>query len=191
MGGAPTFEDVFGGVRLRISSRAFFQANRAVARAAYEQIRLAAALTGKERVVDAFAGVGGIALTLAPQARMGLGIEEHAAAVADAQASAALNRIDNATFVAGDVAAHLGAVGQADVVVLNPPRKGCSPLVLQQVARLKPRTIAYLSCAPETLLRALVHLAALHYPPRNLTPFDMLPHTPPPAPPAPRPPATA
>jgi 23S rRNA (uracil1939-C5)-methyltransferase len=177
LGGAATIEDQIGAVRLRISSRAFFQANRDVARAAYHAIAEAAELTATDRVVDAYAGVGGIALTLAPQAHSVTGIEEHASAVRDAVYSAQLNQIGNARFVAGDVAEHLGAIGQADVVVLNPPRKGCAPEVLQRVAALNPRRIAYLSCAPDTLVRDLALLATLSYRTRAITPFDMLPHT--------------
>jgi 23S rRNA (uracil1939-C5)-methyltransferase len=178
LAGAPRLEDRIGGVRLRLSSGSFFQANREVAAQAYQAIADAAGLTGAERVVDAYAGVGGIALTLAPAAREVIGIEEHAAAVEDATASAALNRADNARFVAGDVARRLSEIGAAEMVILNPPRKGCAPAVLDQVVRLAPRRIAYLSCAPVTLARDLAHLARRGYWPSSLTPFDMMPHTP-------------
>lgn len=178
LGGAPAIEDDIGGVRLRISSRAFFQANRHVAQKAYAALANAVALTGSERVVDAYAGVGGIALTLAPQARSVLGIEEHASAVADALASTSLNGVTNARFVVGDVAQELGTLDSADIVVLNPPRKGCSPVVLQRTTALCPRAIAYLSCAPDTLLRDLNVLVGLGYRASEIAPFDMLPHTP-------------
>ena len=92
--------------------------------------------------------------------------------------SAAWNGAGNATFVAGDVAERLAAVGRADIVVLNPPRKGCAKAVLDQTAALGPRVIAYLSCNPETLLRDLAILHQRGYRTRGLTPFDMLPHTP-------------
>jgi len=175
--GQATIEDRIGEVRLRISSRAFFQANRDVARAAYQHIVQRAAPRSTDRVVDAYTGVGGIALTLAPLCGTVVGIEENAGAVLDAEASAALNGITNARFVAGDVATRLAEIDHADLVVLNPPRKGCAQEVLQQVARLQPREIAYLSCAPETLVRDLGTLVGLGYRARELTPFDMLPHT--------------
>jgi 23S rRNA (uracil1939-C5)-methyltransferase len=178
LAGQATFEDTIGGVRLRLSSRSFFQANRDVAARAYRAIADAVALTGAERVVDAYAGVGGIALTLAPGAREVIGIEEHAAAVHDAVAGAALNGIANATFVAGDAGERLAQIDGADVVVLNPPRKGCDPAVLGQVTRLGPRAIAYLSCNPETLARDVVQLQRAGFRARAVTPFDMLPHTP-------------
>ena len=70
------------------------------------------------------------------------------------------------------------ATSRADVVVLNPPRKGCGPAVVSEVARLRPRVVAYLSCDPDTLARDLAELATRGYRVRGVTPFDMLPHTP-------------
>ncbi|HEY4184997.1 MAG TPA: 23S rRNA (uracil(1939)-C(5))-methyltransferase RlmD [Polyangia bacterium] len=178
LGGQPTIDDAIGDVRLCVSSQAFLQANRGVAALAYAAIAAAVVPAAGDVVVDAYAGVGGIALTLAPRVGRVVGIEEHAAAVDDAVASAALNGITNATFVVGDVADRLAEVGRADIVVLNPPRKGCARVVLDRTAALGPRVIAYLSCAPETLLRDLSLLHGLGYRTRHITPFDMLPHTP-------------
>jgi 23S rRNA (uracil1939-C5)-methyltransferase len=178
--GAATLEERVGEVRLRLSPRAFFQANREVAALAYDAIARAVAARPGERVVDAYCGVGGIALTLA-RGVAGLdvlGIEEHGAAIADATASAALNGVGGARFVAGDVALRLREVPRADVVVLNPPRKGCGPAVVEEVARLAPRVVAYLSCDPDTLARDLALLSERGYHARGVTPFDMLPHTP-------------
>ena len=165
-------------VRLLLAPGAFFQANREVAALAYGAIAGALAIQPTERVVDAYCGVGGIALTLARGAAEVLGIESHAGAVAGATASAALNGVANARFVAGDAAEALGQIDRADVAVLNPPRKGCAPEVLAEIARLAPRAIAYLSCDPETLARDLALLATQGYRARSVTPFDMLPHTP-------------
>ena len=167
-------------LRLRLSAGAFFQANRDVAALAYAAIARALAVRGGERVVDAYCGVGGIALTLARDAGEVVGIEAHAGAVADATASAALNGVTNARFIAGDAARALGAlaIARADVVTLNPPRKGCDAAVLADVVRLAPRAIAYLSCDPDTLARDIAVLATHGYHARTVTPFDMLPHTP-------------
>jgi 23S rRNA (uracil1939-C5)-methyltransferase len=165
-------------VRLLLAPGAFFQANRGVAALAYTAIADALAIQPTERVVDAYCGVGGIALALARSAAEVIGIESHAGAVAGATASAALNGVTNARFVAGDAAQALGQLERADIVVLNPPRKGCAGEVLAEVARLAPRAIAYLSCDPETLARDLALLATHGYRARAVTPFDMLPHTP-------------
>jgi 23S rRNA (uracil1939-C5)-methyltransferase len=176
--GAGALEERVGDVRLRLSPRAFFQANREVAALAYAAIAREVAARPGERIVDAYCGIGGIALTLARAAGDVLGIEEHAAAIEHATASAALNGLPNARFVAGDVAVRLRDVARADVVVLNPPRKGCGAAALTEVTRLQPRVIAYLSCDPVTLARDLAALAERRYVVRGVTPFDMLPHTP-------------
>jgi len=176
--GAGVLAERVGGVELRLSARAFFQANRDVAALAYAALARALAVRADERAVDAYAGAGGIALTLAPAAGEVIGIEAHAGAVADATAAATLNGAANARFVAADAATGLGALDRADVVVLNPPRRGCEAAVLGEVARLAPRAIGYLSCAPDTLARDLALLAAHGYRLRTVTPFDMLPHTP-------------
>ena len=181
--GAPAIEDcvkVRGDqVRVRLSGGAFFQANRGIAGLAYAAILNALSPGPGERVVDAYCGVGGIALALA-RAGAGevIGIEVHEGAVADAVASAALNGVPGARFVAGDVARELGKIDRADLVVLNPPRKGCAPEVLAEVVRLAPRAIAYLSCDPDTLGRDLAWLASRGYRLAEVTPYDMLPHTP-------------
>ncbi len=165
-------------LRLRLSPGAFFQANRQVAGLAYAQIARDLAVRSTERIVDAYSGVGAIALCLARDAGEVVGIESHAGAVADATASAALNGIANARFIAGDAAEALATIDSTDVVVLNPPRKGCATAVLTEVVRLAPRAIAYLSCDPETLARDLAWFGGRGYRPRAITPFDMLPHTP-------------
>jgi 23S rRNA (uracil1939-C5)-methyltransferase len=178
--GAATIEERVGEVRLRLSAGAFFQANRDVAALAYAAIAGAVDLHAGDHVVDAYCGVGGIALTLAhgaPSADV-LGIEEHEGAIADATAGAERNGFGGARFVAGDVAVRLREVPRADVVVLNPPRKGCGPAVVAEVVRLQPRVVAYLSCDPDTLARDLAALAERGYRTRSVTPFDMLPHTP-------------
>lgn len=180
--GAGTIEDrveVAGrSVLLTLSPGAFFQANRAVAGLAYTALAAGLGARSIDRIVDAYSGAGGIALALAPFASEVIGIESHAGAVADATASAGLNGITNARFVLGDAAALLTGLDRADLVVLNPPRKGCAPSVLAQVVRLAPRALAYLSCDPDTLARDLEALAAHGYRARAVTPFDMLPHTP-------------
>jgi 23S rRNA (uracil1939-C5)-methyltransferase len=178
LAGDSWLDERVGPVLLRLSSTAFFQVNREVAARIYADLAAAAALTGQERVVDAYAGVGGIALTLARGAAEVIGIEEHAHAVVDAELGAQQNHATRCRFVVGDAAAALAGLDAADVVVLNPPRRGCTPAVLQAVARLEPRLVAYVSCAPETLARDLGQLAALGLLTRSVQPYDMLPQTP-------------
>lgn len=178
LAGDAALPDQVGSVELKLSSTAFFQVNREVAARIYADVTDAAALTGTERVVDAYAGVGGIALTLARGAAEVVGIEEHPRAVADAQASAQLNHAVRVRFVVGDAEEELARLGAADVVVLNPPRRGCAHKVLRAAAALKPRLIAYVSCAPDTLARDLALLAKEGFVTRSVVPYDMLPQTP-------------
>jgi 23S rRNA (uracil1939-C5)-methyltransferase len=178
--GADFIEDEIGPARVRLGPRSFAQANRRVAGLAYAAILSAVEKLGTiDRVVDVYAGAGGIALSLAPRAAEVVAIEENPAAAATAQAF-----VDETTsgarvrFVAGDAAEHLAQVGHADVVVLNPPRKGCAPAVLAAVVQLGPRLVAYLSCNPETLARDLAVLARAGLRCAGVTPYDMLAHTP-------------
>ncbi len=181
--GSATIEDSIGPARMRLGPRSFGQANRLVAGRAYQDIVDAATRLGSiDRVVDAYAGAGGIALSLAPLAREVVAIEENPAACATAQALLAEREPRDPSrrvrFLAGDVADHLARVGTADLVVLNPPRKGCAPAVIEAVAQLRPRLVAYLSCNPASLARDLAALARLGLATVSVTPYDMLPHTP-------------
>jgi 23S rRNA (uracil1939-C5)-methyltransferase len=178
--GSAFIEDTIGPARVRLGPRSFSQANRLVAGRAYHDIVAAAERLGAiDRVVDAYAGAGGIALSLAPLAREVVAIEENQAACGTAQAFLAERAPDgNIRIVIGDVADHLAQVGTADLVVLNPPRKGCAPAVLAAVAQLRPRLVAYLSCNPTSLARDLAALAHLGLRTVGITPYDMLPHTP-------------
>jgi 23S rRNA (uracil1939-C5)-methyltransferase len=178
LAGTPQLADKIGAVHVRLSPTAFFQVNRDVAALLYADVLAACALTGTERVVDCYSGVGGVALSLSSRAAEVIGIEEHPQAVEDAVASAALNHATRTRFVQGDVAERLRELDAADVIVLNPPRRGCSPEVLAEVARLHPRTVAYVSCSPDTLVRDLAILAGKGLTVRSVRPYDMLPQTP-------------
>jgi 23S rRNA (uracil1939-C5)-methyltransferase len=174
--------DTIGDVRFTISPRSFFQVNNGGAELIYATVRSWAALDGSQEVADVYCGVGGISLYLAPQARRVTGIEYAEPAVADAQVNARLNNIQNCEFMAGDAAELLGQC-RADgrhfqLLVLNPPRKGCDGRVLGEVARLAPPRIIYVSCSPDSLARDLVQLYRDGYQVRQLQPVDMFPQTP-------------
>ena len=177
LSGTSTLEDSVGDVQVRLSSRSFFQANRAVAGEIY---RVIAASVPEDIAcaVDVYAGAGGIALSLAPKAREVIAIEENAAATgvaADFLAERGKNRIRTMT---GDAGACLEQIASADAVVLNPPRKGCDEHVLAALARLRPPTLLYLSCNPRTLSRDLAMLVSAGAEVVRISPFDMMPHTP-------------
>jgi len=170
-----------GEVSLMISPRSFFQVNRDGACLIYDKVREWAQLSGTETVLDLYCGIGGIALSLAKGARKVIGVEYVDAAVADAKKNARLNGISNCTFEAGDAAELLEEIAEeeerVDVVVLNPPRKGCDELVLQRVAKLSPRTMIYVSCSPQSLARDLNILKLNGYICKEVQPVEMFPQT--------------
>lgn len=170
-----------GEVSLMISPRSFLQVNRDGACLIYDRVAQWAQLTGRETVLDLYCGIGGIALTLARRAGRVIGVEVVEAAVEDARKNARMNGIANCTFEAGDVAEQLEDLAEegqrVDVVVLNPPRKGCEESVLRRVAALGPRTLIYVSCSPQTLARDLNLLKSLGYICKEVQPVDMFPQT--------------
>jgi 23S rRNA (uracil1939-C5)-methyltransferase len=178
LAGQAHLPDKVGSVFVRLSPTAFFQVNRDVAGLLYSDVLAAAALTGTERVVDCYTGVGGMALNMASRAAEVIGIEENPSAIEDARASAALNHATRTRFVCGDAAAELARLDAADVLVLNPPRRGCSRDVLQAAVTLRPRVVLYVSCNPETLVRDLAILHDQSFLTRSIRPYDMLPQTP-------------
>jgi len=170
-----------GDVAFQISPRSFFQVNNSGARLIYEQVRQWAGLAGGETVLDLYCGIGGIGLFLADRAAKVIGIEVVEEAVADASRNAKLNARKNCRFEAGDAAELLEELaeegGRVDVAVLNPPRKGCAPDVLEQVACLAPARIIYVSCSPQSLARDLAALKGRGYCCREIQPVDMFPQT--------------
>jgi 23S rRNA (uracil1939-C5)-methyltransferase len=177
--GQASVEDTLAEVRVRLSSRSFFQANRLVASTIYRAI-VAAAPSGIARAVDVYAGACGIALSLVSKAGDVVAIEENPAAT---QAAADFlagqgGDADGVRVVTGDAARCLADISEAGFVVLNPPRKGCGTDVLAAVARLRPELLAYLSCDSRTLARDLAVLVATGAQVVQATPFDMMPHTP-------------
>ncbi len=178
--GRPWVEERLGGLRLRVSVTSFFQVNPRQAERLFARAVELAGLTGREAVVDAYCGTGVLALLAARAAREVVGIEEVAAAVADARENARLNGSDNARFVAGRVEEELPRLAvKPDVVFVDPPRKGLAPEVVRTLRELGPRRLVYVSCDPATLARDLVRLVA---PPggfalRSVVPVDLFPQT--------------
>lgn len=177
-----TVRERIGGVEMLISPRSFLQAQHDGARLLYATVKEWAGDLSAKPVLDLYCGIGGIALTLAPLAGQVIGIEVSEEAVADALRNARLNRADNCTFEAADALEALeeladeGAMFQ--VVVLNPPRKGCDRKVLERVAALQPARIIYVSCSPQTLARDLDILSRSGYACPRVQPVDMFPQTP-------------
>ncbi len=179
--GADTIQDELCGLRFRLSPLSFYQVNRTQAERLYEKAAEYAGLTGKETVLDLYCGAGTIGLSMAGNAKKIIGVEIVPEAIENARQNARDNIIENAEFLCGDAAqaaVELARRGEhPDVVILDPPRKGCSPELIEAVVGFAPRRIVYVSCDPATLARDLKRFAELGYPPLEATPVDMFPAT--------------
>ena len=179
--GEGTIRETLCGLSFRISPRSFYQVNPVQTEILYRIAAEFAALTGRERVIDAYCGTGTIGLTLAARAQEVLGVELNKDAVTDAKENAARNGIRNARFFAadaGDFMQEMVKEGErADVVVTDPPRAGCSPKFLRSLLALAPSRVVYISCNPETLARDLYTLTRGGYKVRHIQPVDMFPFT--------------
>jgi 23S rRNA (uracil1939-C5)-methyltransferase len=180
--GAAALEEELCGLRLRISPDAFFQTNTEMAERLYRDAAELAGLTGRERVLDLYSGIGTIALAMAPDAREVWGVELVERAVADAIENARLNGIDNAHFFAGDVRTAMRPLlersGRPDVVVVDPPRAGLSQKVVRRVLEAEARRIVYVSCNPTTLAPNARQMVEAGYRLSAVRPVDMFPQTP-------------
>jgi 23S rRNA (uracil1939-C5)-methyltransferase len=179
--GRDTIVDRIGDFLFRVSARSFFQVNTAQAAVLYGKAEEYAGLTGAETVIDAYCGTGTITLFLARRAAKVYGIEVVADAVADARANAAANGIVNVEYIVGDavdVMPKLRARGvQPHAIVVDPPRAGCAPVVLDTFVRMRPERIVYVSCNPASLARDLAVLADGGYLVKEIQPIDMFPQT--------------
>jgi 23S rRNA (uracil1939-C5)-methyltransferase len=165
----------------QVSPTSFFQVNPALIPPLWETMEEGLCLTGREVVLDAYSGVGTLALRLARSARQVLGIEQDAGAVRDARASARRNNIypfEALREPAETALPRLAADGQAcAALVLDPPRRGCDPRVLRAALALRPPRIVYVSCDPATLARDLRTLTEGGYTLQFVQPFDFFPQT--------------
>ena len=169
------------GLEFELSPRSFFQVNPAQAGRLYRLAGEFAALAGAERVLDLYCGTGTIGLTMARDCAELVGVESVPEAVEDARRNAARNGAANARFLCMDAAraaAQLAGEGwRPDVVLLDPPRKGCEPALLRAVADMAPRRAVYISCDPATLARDLKLLGELGYETARAAMVDMFPRT--------------
>lgn len=179
--GSSYIHDYIGKIKFSLSPLSFFQVNPAQAEILYGKALEYAGVVGKETVIDAFCGIGTITLFLARKAKKVYGIEIVAQAVQDARHNAELNGINNVEFIEGaaeDVMPELVKKGtRADVIVLDPPRRGCDEKLLQAAVDMAPRTIIYVSCNPATLARDLRFLEDRGYETEEVQPVDMFPQT--------------
>ncbi|HOV80896.1 MAG TPA: 23S rRNA (uracil(1939)-C(5))-methyltransferase RlmD [Bacillota bacterium] len=181
LAGKEYITDRLGHLIFRISSSSFYQVNPEQTLVLYQKVLEYAALSGVETALDAYSGIGTIALFLAGRAKKVYGLEIVPEAVEDARRNAVLNGITNVEFLAGEVERSLPRMAaqgiRPDVVVLDPPRRGCDRETLDAVVRMQAARVVYVSCNPGTLARDLRYLTDKGYQVAEVQPVDMFPWT--------------
>ncbi len=179
--GRDVIYDSIGDIKFAISSKSFYQVNPEQTKVLYEKALEYAELTGTETVIDAYCGIGTISLFLAQKAKKVYGVEIVPDAIEDARRNADLNGITNVEFAVGKAEEVIPAWYEegitADVLVVDPPRKGCDETLLETIIAMKPRKVVYVSCNPATLARDLRILEDGGYRTLEVQPVDMFPHT--------------
>lgn len=174
-------QDQLCGKTFRISAKSFYQVNPVQTELLYQKAIALAELTGKERVIDAYCGIGTIGLIASDGAAETLGIELNPDAVRDAIRNAKMNDSRRIRFYQADAGAYMVQMAeqgeQADVVFMDPPRAGSDEAFLSSVVKLAPERIVYISCNPETLARDLKYLKKKGYVAEEAWPYDMFPWT--------------
>ncbi len=172
-------EDVLCGCRFRISAKSFYQINSIQTEALYEKAMELAGLTGTERVIDAYCGIGTIGLVAAKHAGEVIGVELNPDAVRDAVRNAKANGAKNVRFYQNDAGRFMVQMAEAgeraDVVFMDPPRAGSDEAFLSSVVKLAPERIVYISCNPQTQARDLKYLTRHGYRAEGAWPYDMFP----------------
>jgi 23S rRNA (uracil1939-C5)-methyltransferase len=173
--------DDIKGISFKVSPSSFFQINPKQTEILYEKTLEYAELTGEETVFDLYCGIGSISLFLAKKAKKVYGVEVFAQSVRDAKRNAKNNGIENVEFLAGKAEEIIPKIYKngikADVVVLDPPRKGCEARLLETIIEMKPKKIVYVSCKPATLARDLKYFVEHGYEVGKIQPVDMFPHS--------------
>lgn len=179
--GREVIYDTIGDIRFAISAKSFYQVNPIQTKVLYDKALEYAGMTGDETVIDAYCGIGTISLFLAKRAKKVYGVEIVKEAIEDARSNAELNGMDNVEFAVGKAEEVIPAWKKqgitADVIVVDPPRKGCDEALLQTIIEMKPKRVVYVSCNPSTLARDLRVLEDGGFRTVEVQPVDMFPHT--------------
>lgn len=180
--GKPSIMDIMCGLKFNISPNSFYQINRSQAEKLYSIARDYAGLNGAEILLDLYCGTGTIGLTMAKDCKKLIGVEVVKSAIENANENAKINHITNAEFICSDALKSVEILVKRDelpdVVLIDPPRKGCSEELINIITeRMSPDRIVYVSCDPATLARDLKIFNAKGYDLKILTPVDMFPRT--------------
>ncbi|WP_010294627.1 23S rRNA (uracil(1939)-C(5))-methyltransferase RlmD [Clostridium senegalense] len=179
--GKDTITDFIGEFKFNISPLSFFQINSIQTEVLYNKALEYADLQGDEIVFDAYCGTGTISLFLSQNAKKVYGVEIIPQAIQNAIKNAEENNVTNTEFIVGEAENEIPKLIEkgikADVVVVDPPRKGCEESLLHSIAKMAPKKIVYVSCDPATLARDLNILQQLGYKTLEIQPVDMFPQT--------------
>lgn len=173
--------DTLCGNEFAIAPHAFYQVNHNQAEVLYNLAIEKAKLTGSETVLDLYCGAGTITLALARYAKEVIGVEIIPEAIVNAKENAKRNGIENTEFICGDATKAAETLKErgisADVVVVDPPRKGLTPDLIKTISGIAPSRVVYVSCDPATLARDLKLFGEVGYETKSVTPVDMFPRT--------------
>lgn len=179
--GQDFIEDILCGLKFRISPQSFYQVNRTQAERLYTIAGQYAHLKNTDTLMDLYCGTGTIGLSLAKNSKELVGVEIVPEAIVNAKENAQRNNINNARFICGDAAKaaeDFKAEGVTpDVIIIDPPRKGCDSALIHTIAQMSPKRVVYVSCDPATLARDLKIFDELGYKTLEVTPVDMFPRT--------------
>ncbi|WHA10455.1 23S rRNA (uracil(1939)-C(5))-methyltransferase RlmD [Enterococcus montenegrensis] len=179
--GQDYIEDTLLGKTFRISAKSFYQVNTEQTEVLYETAFEMAALKPDDVVIDAYAGIGTIGLSVADRVKHVYGMESIPAAVSDAKKNAKLNEIDNATYLVGDATKVMGQWSKEEmqpaVIFVDPPRKGLTTDFINAACDMNPEKVIYISCNPGTMARDLIDFEAKGYTCKKIQPVDLFPQT--------------
>jgi 23S rRNA (uracil-5-)-methyltransferase RumA len=181
LGGEEVIQETLGDLSFELSARAFFQLNPIQTVKLYDEVKSAASLTGNEKVVDAYCGVGTIGLWLAKDAAEIRGMDVIPESITDAKKNAKNHGFNHAKYYVGKAEQWMpkwvNEGWKPDIVVVDPPRTGCDQKLLETIAKVRPKKVVYVSCNPSTLAKDAAYLSNKGYGIKSIQPVDMFPHT--------------
>ncbi|MDD3023102.1 MAG: 23S rRNA (uracil(1939)-C(5))-methyltransferase RlmD [Syntrophomonadaceae bacterium] len=176
--GEPYLHEEINGVFYDISALSFFQVNSLQARKLFDLVKEYADARSSNRVLDAYCGIGSMSLYLAPSARKVIGVESYPPAIQDAVHNTHINKLRNCDFITGSCETIIPQlIEEFELVIIDPPRSGCTEELIKSIARLSPERIIYVSCNPATLARDLALFSKEGYKTLEVQPVDMFPQT--------------
>lgn len=179
--GSSTIQDQLNDMKFNIAAKSFYQVNPEQTKALYGKALEYAQISKKDTVIDLYCGVGTITLFLAKHAKQVIGIEIVEDAIKNAKENAKLNNIKNVEFICSDAGTYAEKLqkegNQPEVVVVDPPRKGCDDTTIMSVVKMGPDRIVYVSCNSATLARDIHKFKQYNYECSIVQPVDMFPNT--------------